>query len=290
MMIRVPGKVFIAGEYGALKGFPTLSVAVNPAFEFNSGSGELRFHPQSPAGLLEGPLSYEGSLYDPYMSTGGLGLSTAEFIVKYVKSHPAHKFSNQDAVKIWNEYRRLHGSHKTPPSGVDLVTQVMGGYCVTEWSKDRFAQTQWGFANLDWAVLLTGHKVKTHDHLASLQSLDWNKTQALNEKIVQAFESQNEDAFVDSLIEWRQFLLDSNLEVGTTTEIVEALLDSHGVVAAKGCGALGSDAIFILFEKSETSFVNRVLETWNPKQLIRSAQVSYSGLEVNYEDLQFRSL
>lgn len=286
MKIKIPGKIFIAGEYGALKGFPTLSVAVEPGFIFQSSDASFALHPDSPAGRFLPKLEVRGTLQDPYASTGGMGKSTAEFLVKYFADTEASK-SVED---VWKAYRYVTRDQSTPPSGVDVATQVLGGYCVTEWSKNRFEQTNWSFENLDWAVILTGYKVKTHEHLETLKNLSWDEIQKINHKLAEAFQLNNEAQFIAYMRIWREFLLKSGLEVPTTTEIVEALLEIPGVMAAKGCGALGSDAVFVLFEKSATKLMEKVLEDWNANSVIRSSQVTTNGVEVTDENLRFSSL
>lgn len=285
MKLEVPGKIFIAGEYGALRGFSTLSVAVDPAFVFSSKStGQIDFHPESPAGMLPGENQISGKLHDPY-EIGGMGKSTAEFLVKYHQQKNPSK-SVQD---IWSTYRKLHEDFQTPPSGVDLVTQVLGGYCVTEWWKNRFETQTWGFENWDWMVGLTGHKVKTHEHLRDLKTLEWDEIGRINNKIVKAFEISDELGFLGSMMDWRKFLVNSGLEVENTTQIIGKLTSVPGILMAKGCGALGSDAVFVLFEKDSRDSVEK---TFKPlvQKMIYSSQVSSLGMKVDYEDFNIRSL
>ncbi len=319
-IISVPGKIFFAGEYGALRGFPTLSVAVKPDFIYTSGPSLTEIHPQSPAGKLPGSQNLPGILTDPYSSTGGMGRSTAEFLVKSLQTQTSLSKQAQDsdelAQTLWHSYREVTATEPNPPSGVDLITQVLGGYCVTEWSqrgnslsdlkkdaqnsqKDGTIQPQengwlrknhWSFPNLDWVVILTGYKVKTHEHLSQLCNLDWNAIEDLNRSVVKAFEAKNESAFVEGIRAWRGFLKNAGLEAATTTELVDELLETPGVKAAKGCGALGSDSIVIFFDKAASTFINGILEGWSPGCIIRSHQVSESGLKVVYENKQIRSL
>lgn len=285
MKIEIPGKVFIAGEYGALKGFPTLSVAVDPVFTYSSNvPGKIEFHPESPAGRLPGSNTLPGQLEDPYV-IGGMGKSTAEFLIKYHQQ----KNPSKSVVDIWSTYRKLHENLQNPPSGVDLVTQVLGGYCVTEWWKNRFETQAWSFENWDWMVGLTGHKVKTHEHLRDLKSLEWDEVGRINGKIVKAFEISDELGFLGSMMDWRKFLLKSGLEVENTTQIIEKMTSVPGVLAAKGCGALGSDAVFVLFEKGARENVEKALKPLVQK-LIFSSQVSLLGMKVDYEDFHQRSL
>lgn len=284
MRIEVPGKFFISGEYAALKGGASISVAVTPSFVFESGGETLEFHPDSPAGVLSSTKP-QGTLYDPYLRFGGMGKSTAEFIIqKTLGSQLVSPF------EMLAEYKKVNQHKKTPPSGVDLLTQMVGGYTQTRLSQDQVQTSLWPFEDLDWAVLLTGHKVKTHDHLDSLKELNWDQILTLNENILKAFETDNAPAFIAHLQEWQRFLNQNSLEAPTTTELIEVLSEIPGVMAAKGCGALGSDAIFILFEKKDAVRVLSFLkEHYLQSRLIFSDQLSM-GVKVQIENPNKRSL
>lgn len=105
MKITIPGKIFISGEYAALKGMPALSVAVNPGFVFKNSSS-LVFHLESPAGRIHSQLT--GDFFDPYNNMGGLGRSTAEFIAAIVNLNP----NENDIWTVWEQYRGLlHEKH-----------------------------------------------------------------------------------------------------------------------------------------------------------------------------------
>jgi mevalonate kinase len=280
--IRVPGKVFISGEYAALKGLPALTVATKPEFEFTPDDQALAaFHPDSPAGLVNPFL--RGRFHDPFKGVGGMGRSTAEFIAAAVQS--AKVGSNWD---MWRAYREVVLQVQNTPSGVDLLTQLAGGYCVTSTRAQSLEKAKWPFQYLDWVALVTGNKVKTHEHLSRKLELDWDLVGKLNQNITSCFLSAENSGdeqkigkeFAAALGEWRKFLFENQLEVPATTELVELFLDVPGVVAAKGCGALGSDVVFVLFEKNISQFLEKTLEYWNPAHIIRSSQVQYEGLKV----------
>lgn len=278
-MIRIPGKIFICGEYAALKGLPALTVAVNPGFEFRD-SAQIAFHPASPAGRFNENMT--GDFFDPYKGIGGLGRSTAEFISAAYK-----KLGHSDLWKTWTEYRNLLQRETNTPSGVDLLTQIKGGYCLTDTMTKELVSVNWPFENLDWVAVVTGNKVKTHEHLEKTLGLNWEKLQELNQKVNDAFLIKNTEDFVQSLKAWREFLLVSNLEASATTELIDVFLDIPGVRVAKGCGALGADVILIVFEKEKAAVLDKALEQWNPLHVIRSNQVSFEGVQVlnDYENI-----
>ncbi len=274
MNLNVPGKIFISGEYAALKGMPTLTVAVDPSFNFESDpKASKAFHPDSPAGLLSPDT--RGEFYDPYQEIGGMGRSSAEFIAAASSSH-----SGKSIWEVWDLYRKILADEKNIPSGVDILTQLRGGYCLTEVRAKHLETQSWPFADLDWIALITGNKIKTHEHLAKPLSLDWEMIEKLNLQVIEAWKLQNSQMFLKSLNLWRDFLFDSGLETSATTELVDFFLDTSGVLSAKGCGAMGSDVVLIIFDKANSETLEKSLEHWNPEQLIRSSQVNFSGTQI----------
>ena len=285
MKLKIPGKIFIAGEYAALKGLPALTVAVRPCFTFEAGGEQstAAFHPDSPAGLMNKDLA--GDFFDPYNRIGGMGRSTAEFLAA-----ASGKIDIHQTWSLWKTYRTLLATEHNTPSGVDLLTQLKGGYCVTKTAAEFLESKAWPFPNLDWLALITGNKVKTHEHLAKPLTLDWRQVEQLNENIVSAFTSKNEEAFVAALRQWRAFLLQNNLEVPATSELVDFFCEIPGVVAAKGCGALGSDVVFVLYEKASAQMLENCLPFWNQEQIIRSSQVCFEGMTLTEENENFSTL
>lgn len=243
--INIPGKFFLSGEYAALRGMPTISVAVKPEFHFQSKPNQsFKFHPDSPAGLLN-PNELQGALTDPYQGWGGMGLSTAEFLMNYAITHSGQKIQTLIA---WQAYRKLLESHVNVPSGVDLITQLEGGYVTTQMNLQLIEKQTWGFQRLSWCLALTGNKLKTHEHLKSdLGDLNWSEVESLNSEINLSFKNKNETEFVKRLNDWRELLKKSRLETSLTTDLITQIKKDKNVLLAKGCGAMGSDAIWILY-------------------------------------------
>ncbi len=282
MTLKIPGKIFIAGEYAALHGLPALTVAVHPCFTFQSSQqGPACFHPQSPAGLLNPTL--EGRFIDPFHHIGGMGRSTAEFLAAATSKLNLEKFDSEYQWEVWKTYRNIQGKISNTPSGVDLLTQIRGGYCLTETQNQEIKNLEWPFESHDWVALITGNKVKTHEHLSKTLNLDWDKLKKLNQTVVEAFQNADIEEFILALNSWRQFLFQSDLEVSQTTELVEVFLETPGVQCVKGCGALGSDVLFILFEKNSSQHLEKTLQVWNPNQIIRSSDVCFEGLKLGDE-------
>ncbi len=278
MTLKVPGKIFISGEYAALRGMPTLTVAVDPTFIFKANPDVAQaFHPESPAGLLNPDL--KGEFQDPYQEIGGMGRSSAEFIAA-----ASYQTSKKSIWEVWDLFRKVLANEKNAqknlPSGVDVLTQLQGGYCLTEVRAKHLETSHWPFADLDWIALITGNKLKTHEHLAKPLNLDWEMIEKLNLQIVEAWKSQNSQMFLKSLNLWRGFLFGNGLETHATTELVDFFMDMSGVKVAKGCGAMGSDVVLIIFDRNESETLEKSLEHWNPEQLIRSSQVNFAGTQI----------
>lgn len=272
--IKIPGKFFLSGEYAALRGMPTISVAVKPEFQFQSDfQKSFKFHPDSPAGLLN-PTEIQGVLTDPYQGWGGMGLSTAEFIINYAMTHAEQKL---ETLKVWQAYRKLLESHINVPSGVDLITQLEGGYVATQMSSHLIEKKSWGFHSLKWCLALTGNKLKTHEHLKSdLKELNWSEVEGINSEINLSFASKNEKEFVTKLNDWRELLNNSGLETSLTTELISEIKKDKNVVFAKGCGAMGSDAIWILFHSDSQVSLDSLF--MNKSFLIHDSDVAQHGM------------
>jgi mevalonate kinase len=276
--IKIPGKFFLSGEYAALRGMPTISVAVKPEFLFQSNLNQrFQFHPDSPAGLLN-PHQLQGTLTDPYQGWGGMGLSTAEFVMNYVMTNQEQKI---ETLTVWQAYRKLLANNGNVPSGVDLITQLEGGYVTTQMSSQLIAKQTWGFQNLGWCLALTGNKLKTHEHLKSdLSDLNWSEVDAINSEIDLSFKNNRENEFIKPLKGWRDLLQKSRLETSLTTELIAQIQKDKNVIFAKGCGAMGSDAIWILFDSNEqSSVIDKLKYIFKEKSFfIYDSDVAYNGM------------
>lgn len=274
MNLSIPGKFFLSGEYAALKGFPAISVAMQPEFQLVDSKQALEFHKDSPAGQIA-KNKVLGKLIDPYVGIGGMGLSTAEFLFQ---DSINSKGLTSSTLEIWENYRKQFSGVQNVPSGVDLITQLEGGYVITEMRNKEIQKSDWPFAGYSWGLGITGNKLKTHEHLKQdLSKLDWKKIEELSVSLKDHFLNKNPDAFQYALKKWRQLLLDSNLEADSTTQIIRKI--SHHVLVAKGCGAMGSDTVFFIFKENHR---NAVMNHVKPffKKVLSNLDVSVDGRKV----------
>lgn len=263
--IFTPGKFFLAGEYAALLGGSTLTVAVSPCFVWDQENNqeEVKFHPQSPAGLLS-KKKLLGRILDPYSGRGGMGLSTAEFLFQSLQElGPIEGLHDKSSLlSVWRHYRQLHEHLKTIPSGVDLLTQALGGYVVTELSQSKLEKVEtWPLSDLDWALLITGEKLKTHEHLTQdFSKLNFTEAIRIAKSVVESFKNKQAAEFVTHLNSWAEWLIRSGLQATHTKNLITKLKLELPIILAKGCGAMGADTVFILFDKQHRITVEKGLE------------------------------
>lgn len=261
----VPSKVFIAGEYLALSGGPTLIANVDPRFKMhlqNKGEGpsssalEL-FHPQSLAGKLihsekETFADVQMSFEDPFNGAGGFGRSSAEFILTAaVLSHLKNKkFETWSTLETYGKFAQ---NDKVPPSGADLVAQCTGQVTYFSKTKKKIEMWSWPWEDLGFMVLSTGFKLKTHEHLAALSPEKIAEIGRILspsvEQIISSFRDRNKDSFILGISQLSECLEQKELLFQATKNLIDLLTEQLGVVA-KGCGALGADVVILFFDKS----------------------------------------
>jgi mevalonate kinase len=301
-----PGKTFLAGEYLALAGGPSLLLATGPAFEFTvervaepltstrASAGVERpghlnhicFHPfaaQSPAGLWlakypELLRSYRISFSDPHEGRGGLGASTAQFAGAWAFSKGLRqgfqsalasdesgganadgriKLDEFNWTQLLRDYRSVAWNGEgLPPSGADLVTQLVGGVTWFDGVAHRVRSFEWAFPQLEFTLIRTGKKLATHEHLRAAGS---HSQAALHEALRPAvelartaIESCNEQNLVEAVSRAASALRNAGLAAPGTLELLERLGSVPGLVrAAKGCGAMGADVVLVVHDRSE---------------------------------------
>jgi mevalonate kinase len=264
LVISVPGKSFLAGEYLALKGGPSLLFASKPRFELAAvtGDGEVHgIHADSPAGRLihdhpEFFKKWNLHFRDPHEGRGGWGASTAQFLTAFVlnewresceletlKSLSLSRLLESYWLYAWNGQ-----GHR--PSGSDLVAQYKGSLTLFEKRTGIFAVYGWNFADIDFALIPTGHKLATHEHLQSLGEFDESGIETSMKLVQTSLQSGNQEEFVEGIRANAQALEKLNFVAPATQALLQKLRAQPGVLAAKGCGALGADVVFVVFEKS----------------------------------------
>ena len=269
--LLVPGKTFIVGEYLALLGESAIIACTSPYFELrvtpttNATTTSSEFHKDSPAGKFIANnrsffQAWDLKFVDPYEGAGGLGGSTAEFLASYIfKNHYSEVESHSqlffDYTKALQDFlAQFEGTNL--PSGFDLVAQLNGGVTYFNKSDGVLNQIKWDFADLDFLILKTPFKIKTHEHL---KGLDLNSVlvqkQTVLKEIVEAtrksLEESNPELFCKSVNNYYQQMLDADLVLPETKEVISEIQKRAGFKAIKGCGALGADTILVVDTKEK---------------------------------------
>lgn len=297
VIFEVPGKTFLAGEYLALHEGPSLVFLSQPCFKVvtNSGSGQVQgIHPQSPAGKFMAQhqdffSAYDIEFEDPYNGLGGLGASTAQFLGVYsLWLYRQHEHQDMESLfdfkHLLKTYQDIAWSGEgVPPSGADLVGQLKGSFTIFDKSQGLISVSSWPFADLQFALVRTGNKVATHEHLEKLGPFDSAGLAKSFEQIRTAFNTQDSALFVKGMSSYGEELQRLGFVCEPTRHLLAEMTKIPGVVMAKGCGALGADIILAICQRGTLQEVEAFCQQKN-LQLVSSEKKSASGLQIRVKE------
>lgn len=288
MLLTVPSKTFIFGEYLALESGPSLLLATGPRFSFQTNEGsnfKKQIHPLSAAGKFinlhqESFKSLNANFIDPHKAQGGFGASGAQFVFSYLyKQIKEQQNSDYDVWTIWKSFKdHAHQSKGYTASGADIVTQLLGGVNLFN-PEDRFAQKlAWPFKKKSFFVVRTGKKIPTHDHLSELQSLPIVDLKIKAEQATKAFKVGQWDSFKLAVQGYYDCLVDHELVCDYSKKLVHQISGFRSVELVKSCGALGADTLLVFYDLSlkdeaQQNILNLGLD-------IVSSEVDEVGLEI----------
>lgn len=293
LVFSVPGKTFLAGEYLALSGGPTLVFLSQPCFEMEVSRGVgglVGIHPQSPAGLFIAKhqdyfKNFDIQFHDAYSGKGGFGASTAQFLSVYALW--LHKeVSQQDMEKILDFCHLLESYYEVAwngqgqrPSGADLVGQLKGSLTFFEKRQGLISVRNWPFGDIEFHLLHTGNKLATHEHLRTLAEFSSVALEQAFARIREAFEKAQSATFIEGVQAYAQALKDLNFTCAPTLDLLAELRALPGVKAAKGCGALGADVVLVVTGKNQAQALKNYCESKGLSLLSSSDKIS-QGLQV----------
>ena len=268
MQLSAPSKTFLIGEYLAVRGGPSIVLNTFPRFELEvhpADSLVLKGIPTaSPAARFidaqntesQGNIKFSFEFRDPHLGKGGFGASSAQFALCYRFFYP-----NCSAQELLQEYRTFAASGRgVLPSGADVMAQSFGcGLSLVE--GHAVSQLDWPFADFGLLLVRTGKKVATHEHLAQLKIGDVSGWSEGVSKCWQSLRMRNEQQFVECVHDYRLKLESRGWIAETTREILEQISNWPGVLAAKGCGALGADVVMIVAETEKLDSISRQVRT-----------------------------
>ena len=197
-----------------------------------------------------------------------------------VPTWTSERFGSQKFRDVLDDYRLT----TKIGSGADLVSQIAGGIAVWDGRIDEMRRFSWPFPDLALTIILTGKKMPSHSHLSGLEPLQADVRTEMGswvEEAVQAFALEDADRLTAS-VRGVGKVLEEN---GRLAEHSKALLDQlghfSGVRAAKGCGAMGSDVIAVLHDRSAKLEIDEFCKTNGLKQAAGDGEIAKSGLELH---------
>lgn len=307
--LSVPSKTFLVGEYLVLKGGPGLVATTGQRFQLiiNKASGgkdlvqkleSSGIHPDSPGGKwsLRYPECFDQfdlKFLDPYNGAGGMGASSAQFVMLYVwtkmHSESISSWNDIDVEVLWKSYQSLFETDKNPPSGADVVAQYVGGICYFQSEPFTVKRYQWIFEEQAFCILKTKNKIATHDHLSELSIDSFESLEPAVKRVVDSFDDESAFDFTFGVNDFYEALKQKKLVARETFSLVHQFHKSGLALSVKGCGALGSDVILVICEKKNLLAVKSLAQVVGLKWIADSNEVE-SGLEVHFDfDVNYKN-
>jgi hypothetical protein len=265
MTYTVPAKTFLIGEYSALVGGSVLGLATGPGFEvqYNAMTDhKFPFHADSPAGKLyfqnKNLLNKSRiTLTEKFKNLGGFGKSTAEYLSALI---PLLELKSENFNQIRKQYQALSSGSA---SGADLAIQYFGKVTYFDGLHNCYSSVDWKFKDYDFILVSTGNKLKTHEHVSSLNLDDIKKFPLVSDPIVQLYFNDSAQIFFQGLKEWSTFLAGQGLQSPLSLHIKNSLESNADVICAKPCGAMGADVIMVICEMDKSTHVQKVISEMN---------------------------
>lgn len=267
MTYHIPGKTFLLGEYAALVGGSVLGLATRPGFEVsfdiatNKSLQQFKsvFTLGSPAAAAHAANPKLQINFKDLVKVGGFGKSTAEYLSVIL---PTLNHTN-DFKAIRNEYKKTARAAGSEVSGIDLAIQLYGRVMHFDATTQSCTSYPWKYPNLEFMLISTGVKVKTHEHLQQLDMSKLKNFPAVSDRLIQQCLSGDENDLVKAVNEWHLFLDANKLVHEHAANLHTALMSTKEILAAKPCGALGADVILILCDAEKASHVKKVILNMN---------------------------
>lgn len=218
-----------------------------PACPFPVGSpAQKLWEQETKAGTVLAPMHFS----DEHQGKGGFGGSTAEFALLALtldanKKRTSHLWS-------WRErYRDLLQDAKVKPSGADLLAQL-------KTAGANEAQIVWVDITRQYLraqafkapilIVRTGQKLKTHEHLETLENMPPQPELAdLTELGWNALIRHDWKASGSIFNDYQAILAKRNWLAPISADLLEKIRAWPGFLGAKACGAMGADALALIF-------------------------------------------
>lgn len=187
-----------------------------------------------------------------------------------------------DPKDVWNDYQIFSKSG----SGADLLAQMEGHVALINMAKCEATSQGWPYKNMGFAIVRTGEKIPTHEHLASLRT---ENLQALKEPAldaVAAFGLAADEEFAKRVRSYGLALRELGYQAPKTLELLGPIEQQGWCLAAKGCGAFGADTLLVLFKAAEREAVLKFLQ--KQRLEVVAMDVKVADAEANREGTRNR--
>lgn len=265
MLLSVPSKTFLSGEYNVLFGGSSLIINTEKRFFLEYTKSDTKkidgIKRKSPAGRLISMFPQVFSkcfikFHDNYSKSGGFGASSAQFVMCYkvYSMLTGQTISIPQFLKIYkicasNNDNINNVEQSISPSGADCVSQFIGNITYFNSKNNTTNQLNWPFEEFDFLIFKTLKKTITHRHLLRLRKFDTQLLELNTLYIYKGLISKNINYLSKGITGFYHTLKSHNLVSNNTKLIIKHLKTIEGFVAAKGCGALGSDTIIVIVKK-----------------------------------------
>ncbi|MFA5959547.1 MAG: hypothetical protein WC785_03450 [Tatlockia sp.] len=247
----IPAKTFLVGEYAAVAGEPAILLTTSPCFElsFTENNTMQGIHPDSPAGqwwshhrIDSCGLHWE----DPYQGLGGLGASSAQFLGAYLASCHALQVTPDYSALLDAYYQCAWNGEGLKPSGYDMISQSQNRCVYIHKEQKKVECYDWVFKDIAFLLVHSGQKLATHYHLRRAALPPLAQLVATVQQARRAFLRINSEKLICAINQYQKQLEAFSLVAPHTIRYVNDFRRSKDILAAKGCGALGSDVLLLI--------------------------------------------
>lgn len=274
-MLHFFSKTFLIGEYCVLeKGKAIVAVTeprIDVALELKEDVSQI--HTPYSRGPTSDLMKLSNKYFDVQIRTDnlGLGTSTAVFLSVLSQIRPdlfvpmVHEEREKKAFQILEIYLSCESNNlKVRPSGADLLAQYMGlGIWEVDLLNHKISKLNWSYENLAFMLIRTGFKTPTHTHLNHLQTVSFSELKSINNQVIEAYKNKDDASLFEFISDFSNSLDKLELLDTNTKLICDEVIHIDGVKAVKGCGAMGSDSLFLIYNSNKRQNVEQYLTKRN---------------------------
>jgi hypothetical protein len=158
---------------------------------------------------------------------------------------------------LLKDYQDLATNSAVRPSGADLIGQVCGKMTYFHKNQGKIKTFSWPFSEIGFCILRTGFKLATHEHLKSLVEFNSAEFAKAALQVIDGLAKIDSQEVVAGVQNYHRELIKQKKVAHETLVLLRNFENLEGVLAMKGCGALGADAVMLVFETC-SDFLNQI--------------------------------